>query len=125
MSPPPAPDSSAPGPFDHNVSKVALNALTKVIAEQFGPRGVRAITVAPGPVKTQVWTDPDGMIARMAAAQGIDHETFSGQRMSMVGSSTERISTPEEVARLIAIAASPSNINGAEFLIDGGAVKSA
>jgi NAD(P)-dependent dehydrogenase (short-subunit alcohol dehydrogenase family) len=113
------------GPFDYNVSKAALNALTKVIAEQFGPQGVRAITVAPGPVKTQVWTDPDGLVARLAMAQGVDHEIFSEQLLQMVGSSTERISTPEEVARLIAFAASPSNINGAELLIDGGAVKSA
>jgi NAD(P)-dependent dehydrogenase (short-subunit alcohol dehydrogenase family) len=113
------------GPFDYNVSKAALNALTKVVAEQFGPQGVRAITISPGPVKTQVWTAPDGMIARLAAVQGVDHETFSEQLMQMVGSSTERITTPEEVARLIVFAASPSNINGAELPIDGGAVKSA
>lgn len=113
------------GPFDYNVSKAALNALTKVIAEQFGPQGVRAITISPGPVSTQVWTDPDGMIARLAAAQGVEHEAFAEQLMEMVGSSTGRISTPEEVARLIAFAASPSNISGAEYLIDGGAVKSA
>jgi NAD(P)-dependent dehydrogenase (short-subunit alcohol dehydrogenase family) len=47
------------GPFDYNVLKAALNALTKVIAEQFGAEGVRAITVSPGPVATGVWTDPD------------------------------------------------------------------
>jgi NAD(P)-dependent dehydrogenase (short-subunit alcohol dehydrogenase family) len=33
-----------------------------------------------------------------------------------------RISTPEEFARLIAFVASPNNINGAEYLIDGGIV---
>jgi NAD(P)-dependent dehydrogenase (short-subunit alcohol dehydrogenase family) len=112
------------GPVDYNVSKAALNALTKVIAEQFGAQGVRAITISPGPVRTGVWTDPDGFIARIAREQGVEHEAFAEQLISSMGSSTGRMSTPEEVARLIAFAASPNNITGAEFLIDGGVIKS-
>jgi NAD(P)-dependent dehydrogenase (short-subunit alcohol dehydrogenase family) len=38
---------------------------------------------------------------------------------------TGRISTPEEVARLVAFLASPTNITGDEYLIDGGMIKSA
>jgi NAD(P)-dependent dehydrogenase (short-subunit alcohol dehydrogenase family) len=45
--------------------------------------------------------------------------------MGTLGASTGRLSTPEEVARLIAFAASSNNITGAEYLIDGGVVKSA
>jgi NAD(P)-dependent dehydrogenase (short-subunit alcohol dehydrogenase family) len=113
------------GPVDYNVAKAALNALTKVIAEQFGAQGVRAITVAPGPVSTGVWTDPDGFIAHLAAQQGATHEAFAKQLMGTLGASTGRLTTPEEVARLIAFAASSNNITGAEYLIDGGVVKSA
>lgn len=113
------------GPVDYNVAKAALNALTKVIAEQFGPHGVRAISIAPGPVATGVWTDPNGFIAHLAAKQGVAHEAFAKQLMGALGASTGRLSTPEEVARLIAFAASPNNITGAEYLIDGGVVKSA
>jgi NAD(P)-dependent dehydrogenase (short-subunit alcohol dehydrogenase family) len=113
------------GPVDYNVSKAALSALTKVIAEQFGAQGVRAITVSPGPVSTGVWTDPDGFIARVAHEQGLEHHAFAEELMSTMGASTGRLSSPEEVARLIAFAASPSNITGAEFLIDGGVIKSA
>lgn len=111
------------GPFDYNVSKAALNALTKVIAEQFGPQGVRAITVAPGPVETQVWTSPDGLIARLARTQGTSHQAFARQLMTTLGASTRRLTTPAEVARLVAFLASPSNITGAEYLIDGGIIK--
>jgi NAD(P)-dependent dehydrogenase (short-subunit alcohol dehydrogenase family) len=112
------------GPVDYNVSKAALNALTKVIAEQYGPQGVRAVTVAPGPVSTGVWTDPAGFIAHVAAHQGIPHQDFAAQLLAGLGASTGRLSTPEEVARLIAFVASTTNITGAEFLIDGGVVKS-
>jgi NAD(P)-dependent dehydrogenase (short-subunit alcohol dehydrogenase family) len=113
------------GPVDYNVAKAALNALTKVIAEQFGPYGVRAVTVAPGPVATGVWTDPDGFIAHLAAQQGVAHEPFAKQLLDGLGAATGRLTTPDEVARLIAFLAAPSNITGAEYLIDGGVVKSA
>jgi NAD(P)-dependent dehydrogenase (short-subunit alcohol dehydrogenase family) len=112
------------GPFDYNVSKAALNALTKVTAEQFGGQGLRAVTIAPGPVSTGVWTRPDGFIARIAKEQGLSHETFADQLKNSLGASTGRLSTPEEVARLVAFVASPNNITGAEYIIDGGVVKS-
>jgi NAD(P)-dependent dehydrogenase (short-subunit alcohol dehydrogenase family) len=113
----------AAGPADYNVSKAALNALTKVIAEQFGGQGVRAITVSPGPVRTGVWADPDGFVGRMAKEQGIPHELFVEQAISGLGVTTGRISTPEEVARLITFLASPNNITGNEYLVDGGMIK--
>ena len=61
----------------------------------------------------------------MAAQLGVAHDAFAAQLTAGLGASTGRLSTPEEVARLITFLASPSNITGAEFLIDGGVVKSA
>jgi NAD(P)-dependent dehydrogenase (short-subunit alcohol dehydrogenase family) len=111
------------GPIDYNVSKAALNALTKVLAEQFGGRGVRAVSISPGPVSTGVWTDPDGFVGQIARSQGVDHETLAKQLMDSLGAATQRITSPEEVARLVAFAASPNNITGADYLVDGGIVK--
>ncbi|GAA4958479.1 NAD(P)-dependent dehydrogenase (short-subunit alcohol dehydrogenase family) [Nonomuraea thailandensis] len=114
---------AAAGPADYNVSKAALGALTKVIAEQFGGQGVRAVTVSPGPVGTGVWTDPDGFVGRLAKEQGVPQEVFMEQLISASGVTTGRLATPEEVARLIAFLASPVNITGSEHLIDGGMIK--
>jgi NAD(P)-dependent dehydrogenase (short-subunit alcohol dehydrogenase family) len=111
------------GPVTYNVAKAALNALTKVIAEQYGGAGVRAVTVSPGPISTAVWTDPDGFIGRVGRRQGLDHDTFAAQLQTALGASTGRISTPEEVARLVVLAAAPNNINGAELVVDGGLLK--
>jgi NAD(P)-dependent dehydrogenase (short-subunit alcohol dehydrogenase family) len=113
----------AAGPVDANVAKAALNALTKAVSEQYGPQGVRAITVSPGPTRTGVWTDPDGMVARLADAQALDHAAFVAQLVEGLGAATGRLSEPEEVARAIAFAASPNNITGNELLVDGGIVK--
>src|SRR5262249_25082023 len=98
-------------------------ALTKVIAEQFGEQGVRAITISPGPVNTQVWTDPDGFIARLAQVNGVGHQEMVKTFLDTLGPSTGRITTPQEAARLIAFAASPHNITGADLIVDGGIAK--
>jgi NAD(P)-dependent dehydrogenase (short-subunit alcohol dehydrogenase family) len=111
------------GPADYNVAKAALSALTKVLSEQFGGQGLRAVTVSPGAVSTGVWADADGFVARLAKGQGVSHEAFVEQAMTAFGVTTGRISTPEEVAGLIAFLASPVNITGNEYLIDGGMIK--
>nr|WP_225953520.1 SDR family oxidoreductase [Kibdelosporangium phytohabitans] len=113
------------GPINYNVSKVALNALTKITAEQYGRQGVRAITVSPGPVSTGVWTDDDGFIARLARSKGLTREQQVDEMLAQMGVSTGRVSTPEEVAQLVVFAASPNNITGVDYLIDGGVVKTA
>jgi NAD(P)-dependent dehydrogenase (short-subunit alcohol dehydrogenase family) len=113
------------GPANYNVSKIALNALTKVTAEQFGAEGVRAVTVSPGPVSTGVWEDEDGFVGKVARSRGSTHEEFRQQFLDQLGASTGRVSTPEEVARLIVFAASPNNITGTDYVIDGGVVKAA
>ncbi|MET0235120.1 MAG: SDR family NAD(P)-dependent oxidoreductase [Kibdelosporangium sp.] len=111
------------GPVDYNIAKTALNGLTKALAEQFGPQGVRAIGISPGPVSTTVWSDPDGFIGQVAKAQGVAHEVFAEQMIKSIGSATGRLTTPEEVARLIVFAAAPNNISGADYLIDGSALR--
>jgi NAD(P)-dependent dehydrogenase (short-subunit alcohol dehydrogenase family) len=112
------------GPAHYNVSKAALNALGNVVAEQYGPAGVRCITISPGPVSTGVWNDPDGFIALLAERQGLEHGAFAKQLLGNLGAATGRITTPEEVAALVAFAASPNNLTRTEILLDGGTVKS-
>ena len=63
-------------PLAYNVAKAALKAFGKGLAEEFGPRGVRVITVTPGPTRTDVWESPDGLGAKFAAAAGVPHDQF-------------------------------------------------
>lgn len=112
------------GRLDYGVAKLALTALGKGVSEELGPQGVRVNTVSPGPISTAVWADPDGFIGQAAKAFGTDHASLVAQMMESMNPSTGRMSTPEEVAGLITYLASPSNIHGAEFVIDGGMIKS-
>ncbi|MBF6222504.1 SDR family NAD(P)-dependent oxidoreductase [Nocardia abscessus] len=47
----------------------------------------------------------------------------ASRRISTELKETEAVHTPAEVARLITFAVSPNNINGAEYIIDGGITK--
>lgn len=40
-----------------DAAQAALTALAKALAEEFGPTGVRVVTVPPGPVRTAVLID--------------------------------------------------------------------
>lgn len=115
----------AAAPVAYSAAKAALTALGKSLAEEFGPQGVRVNTVSPGVVRTAIWEDPDGFGAKVAAASGVEHGAFLQQIPTAFGITTGRITEPREVASLIAFLLSDTagNITGADYLIDGGTVK--
>ncbi|MCX4706783.1 oxidoreductase [Streptomyces sp. NBC_01373] len=115
----------AAGPVAYSAAKAALTALGKSLAEEFGPQGVRVNTVSPGVVRTSVWEDPDGFGGKIAALAGAGHAEFLKQIPQAFSITTGRISEPQEVASLIAFLLSDvaSNIIGADYVIDGGALK--
>lgn len=112
-------------PVDYGAAKAGLTNLTKALAEEFGPAGLRALTVSPGPTRTRNWADPDGYAGRLAAARGMDLDTYLGTVARDMGLSIGRLSEPAETAALIAFLASPraGNLTGADVLADGGAIK--
>lgn len=90
------------------------------------PRGVRVNAVAPGPVRTPFWTAPGAFADTVAAGTGgTAREALDEVVPQQMGISTGRITEPQEVADLVVFLASPraGNITGAEFVIDGGQIK--
>jgi putative oxidoreductase len=115
----------AGSPASYGAVKAALTTLGKSLAEEFGPRGVRVNTVSPGMVRTTVYQDPDGPLGRFAAASGMALEDFVAQILQGQRVTTGRMTEPEEVASLITFLLSgvAGNITGAEYLVDGGMIK--
>ncbi|MFE4977508.1 oxidoreductase [Kitasatospora sp. NPDC056651] len=115
-----------PGVVEYSAAKAALSNLTKALSEEFAPRGVRVNAVAPGPVRTPFWTDPGGFAEAVATeAGGTAQQALDEEVPRQMGISTGRVTEPEEVADLVAFLVSrrAGNISGAEFVIDGGQVK--
>ncbi|MFI5707148.1 oxidoreductase [Kribbella sp. NPDC051620] len=111
---------------DYSAAKAAMTNLTKALSEEFAPRGVRVNAVSPGPVRTPLWTGPEGMAQGIAAGAGVTAQQALDEVVPQsMGISTGRIAEPEEVADLVLFLASArsANTTGAEFVLDGGQIK--
>lgn len=84
------------------VSKAALTALTREMAHDLGPRGIRVNSIAPGEIETEILSPGSGDLARLIPLR--------------------RLGRPEEVARTIYYLCTPesSYVSGVEIEINGG-----
>jgi NAD(P)-dependent dehydrogenase (short-subunit alcohol dehydrogenase family) len=117
------PDS---GTIDYGAAKAALLNLAKSLSQEFGPRGIRVNTVAPGPVSTELWLGENGVAHTVARATGLDPVAARDKVLASIGGlATGRLTTPEEVATLVLLLASArsANVTGSNFVIDGGLLK--
>src|SRR4051812_40881501 len=114
------------GVIDYGAAKAALVNFSKSLAQEFGPQGIRVNAVSPGPVATDLWLGDNGVAQTVAAATGVDADTAREQVVAGIGGfATGRFTTPEEVATLIAMLASDrtGNVTGANYIVDGGLIK--
>jgi NAD(P)-dependent dehydrogenase (short-subunit alcohol dehydrogenase family) len=105
---------------------VAGSRATGSLAQEFGPRGIRANSVSPGPVGTDLWLGEHGEAQTVAKATGVDADTARQTIITGIGGfATGRFTTPEEVATLITFLVSgrAGNITGVNCIIDGGLIK--
>ncbi len=110
---------------EYSAAKAAITNVTRMLAEEFTPKGVRVNAVAPGPVSTEAWVGPGGVAEAIAQASGTTRERVVEQAAQMNHMTIGRMISAEEVATLILFLASEraAGITGAEYLIDGGMVK--
>jgi 3-oxoacyl-[acyl-carrier protein] reductase len=104
----------------HYVSaKAALRALTKTVALEVGPQGIRCNCLVPGGIETDLWINWG---KRMAAEQGISFEDWKVKALEGVALRT--ISTPLDIAYLALFLASDEarTITGQSINCDAGGV---
>jgi NAD(P)-dependent dehydrogenase (short-subunit alcohol dehydrogenase family) len=111
---------------DYGAAKAAVINLTKALAEEFGPQGIRVNGVCPGPVLTPWWTDQGGAADIFAAHVGADRDgVLTTVAPEMMQLTTGRLADPQEIADAVAYLASPRSAStvGTELLVDSGMLK--
>lgn len=95
-----------PGKVAYGSSKAAVMLMTKCLAKELGPVGIRVNCIAPGPIETEmIHQYSDDMLSRLASE-----------------SSLKRLGKAEEIAKVALFLASEdaSYINGEIIKVDGG-----
>lgn len=102
--------TGAPGMAHSGAAKAGVFNLTRTLAAEWGPRGIRSNCVAPGLVE-----GTEGA-RRLVESRGMTDRYLEGVP-------TGRLTTVDDVARAVVFLASPGarQINGAELVVDGGA----
>jgi len=92
----------------YTASKAAVSMLTKTLAQEAAPHGVRVLAVGPGAIKTSinrpVWSDPKSLQDLL-------------EKIPL-----KRIGEPEEIARMVVVLVSDvaSYVTGRTVFVDGG-----
>jgi NAD(P)-dependent dehydrogenase (short-subunit alcohol dehydrogenase family) len=102
----------------YTAAKAALRALTKAIALEVGPHGIRCNCLVPGSIETELWINYGH---RMAGERGITYEEWKQEQLERVP--LHRISQPTDIANLALFLASEESrtITGQSINCDAGA----
>jgi 3-oxoacyl-[acyl-carrier protein] reductase len=95
-----------PGKIAYGSSKAAVMMMTKCLAKELGPMGIRVNSIAPGPIETEmIHQYNDDMLAKLASESAL-----------------RRLGKREEIAQVALFLASEqsSYINGEIIKVDGG-----
>ena len=93
------------GNHAYSAAKAGLASLTRTLAGDAAPRGVRVNLVQPGTIRTPAWADRADQLDRLAAAYPLG-----------------RVGEPDDIAAAVAFLASAdaSWITGTTLRVDGG-----
>ena len=106
----------------YSVTKAAELSLSRVFADRWAGSGVLVNAVTPGPVATPLWLAPGGLADQTAEQQGVSRDEALEQAAAKIP--LGRLGTEEEIAAVVVFlcSARASNVTGAAWSADGGAV---
>ena len=106
----------------YSVTKAAELSLSRAYADAYAAAGVLVNAVTPGPVASELWLADGGLADQTAAARGISRREVLEQTAGSVP--TGRLADADEIADVVVFLCSQraSNVAGAAWSVDGGAV---
>ena len=115
------PSASMP---EYSVAKAAELSLSRLFADRYAGSGVLVNAVCPGPVESELWMDPGGLLDQSKEMSGA---ATRAEALEAAGSKRPigRLATAAEIAATIAFLCSEqaSYVAGAAWSVDGGTVQ--
>ena len=115
------PSSAMP---EYSVAKAAELSLSRLFADRYAKSGVLVNAICPGPVESEMWMEPGGLLDQSQAMSG---DETREQALATAGSKRPigRLAESAEIAGAIVFLCSEraSYVSGAAWSVDGGTVQ--
>jgi 3-oxoacyl-[acyl-carrier protein] reductase len=115
------PSSAMP---EYSVAKAAELSLSRLFADRYAKSGVLVNAICPGPVESEMWMEPGGLLDQ---SQQMSGDTSREQALATAGSKRPigRLAESAEIAGAIVFLCSEraSYVSGAAWSVDGGTVQ--
>jgi 3-oxoacyl-[acyl-carrier protein] reductase len=109
---------------EYSVAKAAELSLSRLFADRYAKRGVLVNAICPGPVESEMWMEPGGLLDQSQQMSGDDSRE---QALANAGAKRPigRLAEPAEIAGAIVFLCSEraSYVSGAAWSVDGGTVQ--
>lgn len=109
---------------EYSVAKAAELSLSRLFADRYAKSGVLVNAICPGPVESEMWMEPGGLLDQSQALSGAptrEHALAEAGAKRPIG----RLAEAEEIAAAIVFLCSnrASYVAGAAWSVDGGTVQ--
>ena len=109
---------------EYSVAKAAELSLSRLFADRYAKAGVLVNAICPGPVESEMWMDPGGLLDQSRDLSGAGSRE---EALAEAGSKRPigRLADPAEIASAIVFlcSARASYVAGAAWSVDGGTVQ--
>ncbi len=109
---------------EYSVAKAAELSLSRLFADRYAKTGVLVNAICPGPVESEMWMEPGGLLDQSQAMSGAESREAA---LAEAGAKRPigRLAQPGEIAAAIAFLCSEraSYVSGAAWSVDGGTVQ--
>ena len=109
---------------EYSVAKAAELSLSRLFADRYAKRGVLVNAICPGPVESEMWMEPGGLLDQSQALSGAATREAA---LAEAGAKRPigRLAEAEEIAAAIVFlcSARASYVAGAAWSVDGGTVQ--
>jgi len=108
---------------EYSVAKAAELSLSRLFADEYAKQGVLVNAICPGPVKSELWMEPGGLLDQSADLSGHDSREAALEAAGS-GRPIGRLAEVAEIADAIVFLCSDraSYVAGSAWSVDGGSV---